>query len=135
MNTLAERLKAARKDAGMSQGDLSVAAKCGQSTIASIERGRNSSSTLIPRLAQILRVEPLWLAEGRGPRRRDTTEALRAAEPTTTYGDTRTSRLVALFEGLPRSEQDELLAQLEGRKAYYDKLFTELSERRPSNTQ
>jgi transcriptional regulator with XRE-family HTH domain len=46
MKTLAERLSEARADAGLSQGALAKQAGCGQSTIASIERGRNQGSTI-----------------------------------------------------------------------------------------
>ena len=52
----------------MSQGALAKLAGCGQSTIASIERGRNQGSTILPRVAEILGVNALWLAEGRGPK-------------------------------------------------------------------
>jgi len=69
MKTLAERLSEARADAGLSQGALAKQAGCGQSTIASIERGRNQGSTILPRLAELLNVSALWLAEGRGPKR------------------------------------------------------------------
>jgi len=69
MKTLAERLAEARNEAGMSQGALAKLAGCGQSTIASVERGRNQGSTVLPRLAEILGVSALWLAEGRGPKR------------------------------------------------------------------
>lgn len=68
MKTLAERFTEARTAAGLSQGALAKLAKCGQSTIASIERGRNQGSTVIPRVAEVLNVSALWLAEGRGPR-------------------------------------------------------------------
>ena len=70
MNTLKERLKEARTEAGLSQAALAKRAGCGQTTIASVENGRNQGSTILPRLAEILGVEPLWLAEGRGQKRR-----------------------------------------------------------------
>ena len=69
MKTLAERLAEARKEAKLSQGALARKAGCGQSTIGSIERGRNQGSTILPRLAEILNVSALWLAEGRGEKR------------------------------------------------------------------
>lgn len=69
MKTLSERLAEARTAAGLSQAALANLAGCGQSTIGSIERGRNQGSTVLPRVAEILGVSALWLAEGRGPMR------------------------------------------------------------------
>jgi transcriptional regulator with XRE-family HTH domain len=66
MKTLSIRLKAARKESGLSQQALADRAQCAQSTIASIERGRNANSTVTVRLAEILGVSPLWLSEGKG---------------------------------------------------------------------
>jgi transcriptional regulator with XRE-family HTH domain len=69
MTTMGERLQTARIEAGFSQQALARAAKCGQSTIASIENGRNKGSTKVARLAQALEVSALWLSEGKGPMR------------------------------------------------------------------
>jgi len=69
MKTLSERLTEARTDAGLSQGALAKLAGCGQSTIASIERGCNQGSTILPRVAEILGVSAIWLAEGRGSKK------------------------------------------------------------------
>ena len=86
MDSLQERLIMARKAAKLSQAALAKLAKCGQTTIASIENGRNHSSSVLARVAAILNVEPLWLAEGKGPQRRDWPSptpvgALHLAEP------------------------------------------------------
>lgn len=70
MSSLKERHIEAREAANLSQGALAKLVKCGQTTIASIENGRNQGSTFLPRIAEILGVESLWLAEGRGPMRR-----------------------------------------------------------------
>lgn len=69
MTTLKDRLKEARSEAGLSQGALAKLAKCGQTTIASIENGRNKGSTVITQLSTALNVNPVWLAEGRPPKR------------------------------------------------------------------
>lgn len=69
MTTLKDRLKEARADAGISQAALARLAKCGQTTIASIENGRNQGSTVITKLATALNVNPVWLAEGKPPKR------------------------------------------------------------------
>jgi phage repressor protein C with HTH and peptisase S24 domain len=68
MSTLSERLKQARLDAGLSQAELAKLLGAGQSTIASIENGRNQSSGRLVEIAQLLRVNPTWLASGQGPR-------------------------------------------------------------------
>ncbi len=61
MSTLKERLIEARKGAGFSQQELADAAGCGQTTIASIENGRNAGSKVLPILAKILNVNVYWL--------------------------------------------------------------------------
>ena len=68
MNTLSERLKQARLDAGLSQAELAKQLGAGQSTIASIENGRNQSSGRLVDIAQVLGVNAAWLASGHGPR-------------------------------------------------------------------
>jgi transcriptional regulator with XRE-family HTH domain len=70
MSSLRERLIEARTEAKLSQADLAKRAQCGQTTIASIENGRNQGSKILPRVATILGVEVLWLAEGKSPKRR-----------------------------------------------------------------
>jgi transcriptional regulator with XRE-family HTH domain len=71
VSTLRERLIEARSAAKLSQAELAKRVQCGQTTIASIENGRNQGSKVLPRVAVILGVEVLWLAEGRGPKYRD----------------------------------------------------------------
>ena len=79
MTTLSERMKSAREAAGLTQDALAKRAHCGQTTIASIENGRNEGATPLPMLAHVLGVEALWLAEGKGPRRREGYRALHDA--------------------------------------------------------
>lgn len=55
-NTLAERLRSARKTAGMTQTELAKKAKVSQTTISDIERGRNQGSAELPRIAASLGV-------------------------------------------------------------------------------
>lgn len=70
MDTLADRLKEARAEACLTQQQLADLCHVSQSTIAGIERGRNRrGSLLLPRIAAVLRVNVLWLAEGRGLKR------------------------------------------------------------------
>ena len=53
----------------MSQAQLAKAVGAGQSTIASIENGRNKGSSLFLDLARALNVNVEWLMDGVGPKR------------------------------------------------------------------
>ncbi|MEN4919690.1 S24 family peptidase [Achromobacter spanius] len=66
MEHIAARLKAARSHRGISQAALAKMVGCGQSSIASIENGRNHSSALLLPIAVALRVNPVWLMAGTG---------------------------------------------------------------------
>lgn len=71
LDTLAKRLKAARKDAGLTQKQLAKRAGCGQSLVANLESGRHATSFALPQLAKELGVSALWLSQGKGPRPSD----------------------------------------------------------------
>lgn len=136
MNTLADRLKLAREQAGLTQKELADRAHTGQSTVASIERGRNSGSTLLTKFAMILHVEPLWLAEGRGPMRRTgeppAPYRVKTVEPSEDLNvDEHTQRLITLYNALPESDQQSLLNALEEKVSHYDALMAELLRKRP----
>lgn len=68
MDTLASRLKQARKESGMSQDEL--AEKCGMTRggIGHLETGRRNGATNLAQIADALGVNALWLAEGKGPK-------------------------------------------------------------------
>ncbi len=69
MKTLAERLRSARKEAGLTQHELTRRAGLkGQSIIGGLESGGQLTSSYLPQLAAALGVNALWLAEGVGPR-------------------------------------------------------------------
>jgi phage repressor protein C with HTH and peptisase S24 domain len=71
MDTIAERLRQARKEAGLSQEALAKAARLKyQSVIGNIESGASKNSQHVPVIAHVLGVEPLWLSEGMGPKQR-----------------------------------------------------------------
>lgn len=80
MNNLAERTKKARKEAGLSQAELAKAIGTGQSTIASIENGRNQGSGFLVDIARVLGVRPDWLASGREPMRDDGSRVIVATQ-------------------------------------------------------
>ncbi|MNV00949.1 HTH-type transcriptional regulator PrtR [compost metagenome] len=69
MSALKDRLAEARTESGMSQAQLAKAVGAGQSTIASIENGRNKGSSLFLDLARALDVNVEWLMDGAGPKR------------------------------------------------------------------
>ncbi|MDR2365837.1 MAG: helix-turn-helix transcriptional regulator [Zoogloeaceae bacterium] len=70
MSTFGQRLREARKEAGMTQLQLARLVGLAQATISNIESERNQGSVESTALARALRVLPDWLAEGRGPKRR-----------------------------------------------------------------
>lgn len=66
MDTLAKRVKAARKERGMRQEDLAEASGLKQSDISKIENGLILKTTGVVALARALRCDPEWLATGEG---------------------------------------------------------------------
>lgn len=64
METLAQRVKFARKRLGLKQQQLADAAGIGQSDVSKIERGLIVRTTAIPALARALRCNPYWLETG-----------------------------------------------------------------------
>lgn len=80
-NTLGQRVKACREEAGLSQ--RAVAAKIGitQGALSQLENDRYPSTSYVAQLAKLFGVSPLWLATGQG-RKTDaelTDEALEVA--------------------------------------------------------
>lgn len=61
-----DRLKSARKHARMTQIELAKAVGTSQGSISDLEAGRNKTSTNTVKMAQILGVNPDWLATGQG---------------------------------------------------------------------
>lgn len=110
MNTFGTRLREARKAANLTQKELAKKAGVSQTTISDAERGRNAGSTEAATLAAVLKVEPIWLTDGKGPRTRDQTEFKPPAinEPEAPYAvtalapksrhETRIDEIVALLQ-------------------------------------
>lgn len=63
---LKDRLKQARKNAGLSQVDLAERVGIKQASISEIERGLTRTSGYLIQIAKALDVDPLWLSEGVG---------------------------------------------------------------------
>ena len=77
MNTLGERIKAARKAIGLTQVELSSVSGVRQSSISELESGVTPSTRHILEIAMALKVDPMWLKFGEGNtpslKRRETT--------------------------------------------------------------
>lgn len=109
----------------MTQQRLAEVSKVAQTTIASIENGRNQGSTKIPKLAACLGVEALWLAEGEGPRHRN--EAKETVAPYVLSAIE--SDLVSLFSRLTPRQQDEEIKRLTDIANENDRMQRELNAR------
>ena len=66
LDTVGERLKKARKYAGMTQVDLAKAVGAKQGAISDLENGRNHSSTKLVQMAICVGVDAEWLSTGKG---------------------------------------------------------------------
>jgi SOS-response transcriptional repressor LexA len=66
MQSLAQRLKAARKRLGLTQTKLATMAGVQQTDVSKIERGEIRKTTAIPTLARALQCDPHWLQTGDG---------------------------------------------------------------------
>lgn len=64
--TVGDRLKRARKAAGLTQKELADAVFTKQGAISDLENGRNNSSTKLVQMAIVLGVNPRWLSTGVG---------------------------------------------------------------------
>ncbi|YCI30845.1 helix-turn-helix transcriptional regulator [Erwinia sp. PK3-005] len=69
--TLAERLKAARTQQGISQKALGEMVGVSQAAIQKIETGKAAQTTKLMELAHALKVRPEWLSSGEEPMRQD----------------------------------------------------------------
>lgn len=66
MSQLKDRIKQARKHAGLTQAELAVAIRVSQPVISQLERGENLQSVHLLKIATECGVNPIWLAEGTG---------------------------------------------------------------------
>jgi transcriptional regulator with XRE-family HTH domain len=130
MMTFTERLNQALSEAeGVKQIDLARA--CGVST-ASVSAWfsggtRSLRGANLTRAAALLRVNPLWLAEGRGPKRPDATAVEHALTPPLTP---RQEAFLGLLDGLTESQQEEEFQRLQAQKQQNDEMLTELLKRK-----
>jgi len=73
--TLGQRIKARRKELGLSQGRLGELAGLDQTVISKLERGDVQETARIAQLADALQCDALWLSSGRLPERTNFTQA------------------------------------------------------------
>ena len=66
MSTLKDRMKSARKHAGLTQRELAVRVGVSQPVISQLESGENLQSVHLLRIASACNVRPEWLADGKG---------------------------------------------------------------------
>jgi len=64
LNTVGKRVAFARKSRSLTQQELAERAAIAQSSLASLEKGRNKGSRSLVRLAKVLNVSPGWLDTG-----------------------------------------------------------------------
>lgn len=69
VKTIADRLAAARKEAGLSQSELATRAGVSPGTIGNIEAGTRDAPRDVVEIATALGVSPMWLKRGLGPMR------------------------------------------------------------------
>lgn len=68
---LSERIRAARRHAGLTQRELADKIGIAQTAISQLESGKTQRSTYLLAIASVCNVSSFWLAEGKGPMLRD----------------------------------------------------------------
>lgn len=81
MSLLKDRMKQARKHAGLTQKDLAAVVGVSQPVISQLESGENLQSVHLLKIAHACRVNPAWLAEGVGEMLDAQTSTPPAADP------------------------------------------------------
>jgi len=99
MNTFGERLHYARKKRGLSQSALAKIVGIKQASVSELEsEGKGSSKVYL--LAKALKVNPLWLSEGKGEMDSDFAyDSLSEKE----------IKILKIMQSLPDSQKDMLL--------------------------
>lgn len=65
MNTLGQRISSRRKELKMSQKTLAAKVGMSQGNLSELENDHYPSSSFVPRLAEVLKVSAIWLADGK----------------------------------------------------------------------
>jgi transcriptional regulator with XRE-family HTH domain len=93
--SIGERVKLARKEAGLTQQELANKAGIKQSTLSELERGDSYGTKTLASMAAALSVNALWLEKGVGPKR--TGEQSRDATPASSIERSFAEGLAELF--------------------------------------
>lgn len=70
MGTLGSRLRECRAESALTQKEVCTRTGIKQGTLSELENDKYPTSSFVPHLASLYRVEALWLAEGKGVKRR-----------------------------------------------------------------
>lgn len=65
MNTLGQRIRSRRKELKMTQKALAAKVGMSQGNLSELENDLYPSSSFVPRLAEVLKVTAIWLADGK----------------------------------------------------------------------
>lgn len=103
MDTLADRIKAARKHAQLTQRSLAEKVGVEQPVISQLETGKNLRSVHLTKIAQVCQVSPIWLAEGVGSMVQTGTQS---TSPVAQHEIELLGELSAWDEGDPLDEDD-----------------------------
>ncbi len=101
-----DRLYAARKHRGMTQGTLAKSVGLGTTAITNLESGKNASSTKTVELAQVLGCNPEWLATGKGKPNYDKHDKVRAIVSAYRQMDARKQKLLEDYIDLLLESQE-----------------------------
>ena len=93
-------------------------------SLSAIIKRDSKHSKFSTRIAMALGVNHDWLMEGLGPKWRD------SRQPDHSHLTPRQQALLGLFDALPKSAQDEVMADLAQKKRTFDQWWEEMSEQR-----
>ena len=85
-----ERLKAARRHAGLNQTELAERAGLTQTSISDLERGKSKATSFAAQIASVCGVSPMWLAEGTGDMLKGVAAPAERIQPSVAMSDIQT---------------------------------------------
>ena len=104
---IGQRIREARKAAGMTQDQLAAKVGMRQNSISELEKGDSAGTTNVAKFAQALRVNALWLETGMGER-----SSIGTQEPALSP-ETAPERMDAIAEKLDAMVRLDLITALE----------------------
>lgn len=116
LDTLAARVRFARKQAGLTQVQLAERVGVSQPMIGKIENGSETSK--IVEIATQLEVRPQWLASGTGPMTDDTAHEVIYRGDEQANLDAAIQRLVKVTRGLTAAQIEQIAATVEALKQH-----------------